>query len=151
MARRRPRFSGPERGSELTSSWPGKGSAQPRRGDESGPSVLGAAEAPEERRRGWGQEGAAGGGVSAAERRGPEAAVGTRAPRVAAPWPWAGAGGPRPQQAAAGRAAPLSTPALTAAVKSAPRTLCPLSRLLTPFQGSSSQALSPDPRQQFSC
>ena len=59
VARRRPRFSGPERGSELTSSWPGKGSAQPRRGDESGPSVLGAAEAPEERRRGWGQEGAA--------------------------------------------------------------------------------------------
>ena len=55
VARRRPHFSGPERGSELTSSWPGKGSEQPRRGDWSGPSVLGPAEAPEERRRagGW--------------------------------------------------------------------------------------------------
>lgn len=53
----------------------------------------------------------------------------------------------RPQQADAGCAAPLSTPALTAAVNSAPRTLCPLSRLLTPFHGSSSKVLSPDPRQ----
>lgn len=40
----------------------------------------------------------------------------------------------RPQQADAGCAAPLSTPALTAAVNSAPRTLCPLSRLLSLFK-----------------
>lgn len=43
-----------------------------------------------------GRRGAAGGGVSAAEHRWPEAAVRTRAPRVAGPWPWAGAGGQPP-------------------------------------------------------